>query len=141
MDDSQLKVLLACDAILKQYYCGTAQTINPHFGERSMLTSLSPDTTDAQQSQNLQLTDLATHGVLDGGLLGGGCCAASARLQVLEDNVVGKYVDRQLLIAKFVETRHLVTRRGTDFVGDLLARREHSDQGRLEFGLCERQPL
>lgn len=84
---------------------------------------------------------LAAHRVLNGSLFGGGRCAAAARLQVLEDHVVGEHVDRQLLVAKLVETRHLVTRRGTDFVGDLLAGREHGDQSRLQLGLCERKPL
>ncbi len=84
---------------------------------------------------------LANHGVFYRSLLGGSGRAAAARLEVLEDHVVREHVDRKLLVAELVETGHLVTGRGADFVGDLFARREHGDHGRLELGLCESQPL
>lgn len=84
---------------------------------------------------------LATHRVLHGGLLRGSCRAATASLEVFEDNVVGQHVDRKLLVAELVETGHLVTRRGADFVGDFLARCEHGNHGRLELGFCESEPL
>lgn len=84
---------------------------------------------------------LATHWVLHRGLLRRGSCAATARLQVLEDNIVRKHINRQLLVAELVETGHFVARGRSDLVGDLLTCCKHGNHGRLKLGLRERDPL
>lgn len=57
---------------------------------------------------------LTAHGVFSGSLLRGSCLTSTTSLQICENDIVRKNIDRKLLITELVKTSHLVTRGSTN---------------------------